>query len=91
MIALQVSLYPLGEENIEKHLNKFWQELKTEKINYRITPLSTVAWSADEEKLYSLVFKAFKKVREECRVVMVSTLTTGTEDDIKMLLKFLDS
>jgi uncharacterized protein YqgV (UPF0045/DUF77 family) len=89
MIAIQVSLYPIGEKDIDEKLNIFWEALKAENINFKITPLSTITWSVEEEKLYNSVFKAYKKVRKICPAVMVSTITTGDESDIENLLKFL--
>ncbi len=53
MIAIQVSLYPLGQEDIDSVLKIFWDVLKQENIDYRITPLSTVVWGEDEEYLYN--------------------------------------
>ena len=89
MIAIQVSLYPIGEKDIESKLNVFWDTLKNENIDFKITPLSTITWSDDEDKLYSIIFKAYKKVRETSRAVMVTTTTMGSESDIKTLLNFL--
>ena len=89
MIAIQVSLYPIGEKDVESKLNVFWDTLKSENIDFKITPLSTIAWSNDEDKLYSVIYKAYKKVRETCRSVMVTTTTTGNEADIQKLLNFL--
>jgi uncharacterized protein YqgV (UPF0045/DUF77 family) len=89
MIAIQVSLYPIGEKDIEKPLNIFWNVLKDEKINYKITPLSTITWGSNEEKLYTAVYKAYKEARKICRAVMVTTLTTGEEKEIDILLQFL--
>ncbi len=90
MIAIQVSLYPLGEKDIDSKLKVFWDILKNENINFKITPLSTIAWSDNEEQLYSIIFKAYKKVRENSRAVMVTTTTTGNEQEIKQLLNFLE-
>ncbi|MCL4415523.1 MAG: hypothetical protein M1365_02310 [Actinobacteria bacterium] len=89
MIALQVSLYPIGENDLDKPLNAFWQVLKDENIKYKICPLSTIAWDEDEEKLYNGVYKAYKKAREICRAVMVTTLTTGKIDEINVLLEYV--
>ncbi|MHB1346778.1 MAG: hypothetical protein ACYCXK_04730 [Candidatus Humimicrobiaceae bacterium] len=89
MIAIQVSLYPIGEKDIESKLNVFWDTLKNENIDFKITPLSTITWSDDEDKLYGIIFKAYKKVRETSRAVMVTTTTIGSESDIKTLLNFL--
>ena len=89
MIAIQVSLYPLGEKDIDGKLNVFWEILKSESIDFKITPLSTITWSENEDKLYSTIFKAYKKVRETSRAVMVTTVTTGTDNEIKELLNFL--
>jgi len=89
MIAIQVSLYPIGEKDVESKLNVFWDILKSENIDFKITPLSTITWSEDEDKLYSVIYKAYKKVRETCRSVMVTTTTTGNEADIQKLLNFL--
>lgn len=89
MIAIQVSLYPLGEKDINSRLNVFWEILRKENIDFKITPLSTITWSDNEEKLYSVIFKAYKKVRKTSRAVMVTTITTGTDQEIKQLLNFL--
>ena len=89
MIAIQVSLYPIAEKDIESKLKVFWEILKNENIDFQITPLSTIAWSDDEDKLYNTIFKAYKKVRETSRAVMITTTTTGDETDIKQLLHFL--
>jgi uncharacterized protein YqgV (UPF0045/DUF77 family) len=89
MIAIQVSLYPIGEKDIESKLKVFWDILKSKNIDFKIMPLSTIAWSDKEDKLYSIIFKAYKKVRKTCRTVMVTTTTTGNDLEIKELLNFL--
>lgn len=90
MIAIQVSLYPIGEKDIEGKLKIFWDILKNENIDFKIMPLSTVAWSDNEDKLYSVIFKAYKKVRETSRAVMVTTTAIGSDQEIKQLLTFLE-
>lgn len=89
MIAIQVSLYPIGEKDIESKLKVFWDILKNENIDFKITPLSTITWSEDEDKLYNIIFKAYKAVRKTSRAVMVTTTTTGDELAVKELLNFL--
>ena len=89
MIAIQVSLYPLGEKDIESKLKVFWAVLKNEGIDFKIMPLSTIVWSDNEDRLYKIIFKAYKKVRKTCSAVMVTTTTTGNELEIKQLLNFL--
>jgi uncharacterized protein YqgV (UPF0045/DUF77 family) len=89
MIAIQVSLYPIGEKDIEKPLNIFWNVLEDEKVSYKITPLSTITWGSDEEKLYMAIYKAYKEARKICHAVMVTTLTTSEEKEIGNLLQFL--
>lgn len=89
MIAIQVSFYPIGEKDIEKPLNAFWEVLKSENINYKITPLSTITWDNDEDKLYNTIYKAYKEARENGPAVMITTLTTGDKGEINKLLGFL--
>ncbi len=48
MILLQVSIYPIGDCKIDETLNIFWDNLKRKKINFKITPLSTIIWSEEE-------------------------------------------
>ena len=36
MIAIQVSLYPLEQEDINKSLEVFWEVLRENNIDYRI-------------------------------------------------------
>lgn len=89
MIAIQVSLYPIGEKDIKKSLDNFWNVLREENINYKVTPLSTITWSDDEDKLYQAIYKAYKKARKISPVVMVMTLTTGDKERIGELLDYL--
>lgn len=94
MIAVQVSLYPLETDKIEKNLKIFWKELEKQKIKYKITPLSTIVWTEEETgsaetDIYLAVFNAYKKVRITCRAVMVTTTTTGSRTEINKLLEFL--
>lgn len=89
MIAIQVSLYPIGEKDIKKSLDDFWSVLKEENINHKVTPLSTITWGDDEEKLYQAIYKAYKKARKNSPAVMVTTLTTGTKKQIGELLDYL--
>ena len=89
MIAIQISLYPLGEEDIKSKLDIFWNTLKNENIDFKVTPLSTIAWSKNEDKLYNIIFKAYKEVKKTCKAVIVTTITTGDEREINELLNFL--
>jgi len=84
MIAIQVSLYPLEQADINKGLDLFWRALRDHKINYRIT----ITWDEDEERLYNTIFKAYREVRKAGPAVMVTTLTTGKPDRIKELLDY---
>ncbi len=89
MIAIQVSLYPVGQKDFIKTLNTFWKVLKDKNINHKITPLSTITWDEDEDRLYNTIFEAYRKAREAGPAVMVTTVTTGDKDKIDELLSFL--
>ncbi len=88
MITMQINIYPLGEKDIGAKLNIFWDFLRNEKINFKVTALSTIAWSDDEDKLYDIVFQAYKKVRKTGNAIMITTTTTGNEQEIKQLLNY---
>ena len=90
MIAIQVSLYPLQQADIDHALEEFWKVLRQEKTEHRITPLSTVIWSEDEEHLYNTVFAAYKKAREKGPAVMVQTLITAEKKRVDELLGYLN-
>lgn len=89
MIAIQVSLYPVGQEDFIKPLNAFWEVLEEKDINHKITSLSTITWDEDEDRLYNTIFEAYRKAREAGPAVMVTTVTTGDKDNINELLSFL--
>ncbi|MCG9480059.1 MAG: hypothetical protein K9H14_07625 [Actinomycetia bacterium] len=89
MIALQISLYPVGQEEIKAALDAFWESLSGQNVKYKITPLSTITWSEDEDFLYQSVFKAYRKARKFGHAVMVTTLTTGNQQEIEQLLDFM--
>jgi hypothetical protein len=88
MIAIQVSLYPLEQADINRSLKVFWKVLEEKNVDYRITPLSTITWGDDEKGLYNMIFDAYLKARKEGPAVLVSTLVTGDEERIKELLDF---
>ncbi len=88
MIIIQVSLYPLGEKDIESRLNIFWDFLRNKNIDFKVTPLSTIIWAEDEGNLFDLVFKAYKKAREKGNTVMITTVATGTNKEINRLLNY---
>ena len=85
---MQINIYPLGEKDIGAKLNIFWDFLRNEKINFKVTALSTIAWSDDEDRLYDIVFQAYKKVRKTGNAIMITTTTTGNEQEIKQLLNY---
>ena len=89
MIAIQVSLYPVGQVDFIKPLNTFWKTLMDKNINHKITPLSTITWDEDEDMLYNAIFEAYRKARKAGPAVMVTTVTTGDKDRIDELLNFL--
>ncbi len=89
MIAIQVSLYPVGQVDFIKPLNTFWKTLKDKNINHKITPLSTITWDEDEDMLYNAIFEAYRKAREAGPAVMVTTVTIGDSENIDELLSFL--
>lgn len=89
MILMQVSLYPLGLNDLSIPLNEFWDMLKKNDINFKICPLSTAVWHEDEEWLNTKIFALYKNIREKSKVVMVTTITTGSSKDISELIAFL--
>jgi uncharacterized protein YqgV (UPF0045/DUF77 family) len=89
MIAIQVSLYPVGREDFLEPLDVFWKVLKERKIKHKITPLSTITWDDDEDRLYKTIFEAYREARKLSPAVMVTTTTTGDEKQIGELLGFL--
>lgn len=98
MIIIQVSLYPTGTAHIEELVQIFWDELKNQNIEFKVTPMSTVIIyppinnkdnaEIDEEKALMSVFKAYKKARLKGKAVIVLTLTTGTKEELKKTLEF---
>lgn len=89
MIAIQVSLYPVGREDFLEPLNMFWKVLKDREVKHKITPLSTITWDEDEDRLYRTIFEAYREARKISPAVMVTTTTTGDKEHIDELLSFL--
>ena len=44
MIAVQISLYPVRQQNIDETLDAFWASLGRKMVKYKINPLSKVTW-----------------------------------------------
>jgi len=89
MIAIQVSLYPLEQEDINRVLEIFWGYLRKNDIDHRITPLSTLVWGEDEDHLFKIIFRAYKEARRQGPAVMVTTVTTADKARISELLGYL--
>jgi uncharacterized protein YqgV (UPF0045/DUF77 family) len=89
MILIQISLYPLAQQDISQPLNEFWDILKKNNINFKICPLSTIVWHEDEDWLNEKIFSAYKSIRKNYKVVMVTTVTTGSREEMANLVAFI--
>jgi len=75
-VGVQVSLYPLGQEDLLPAIQDIWDALEEAGLRQQPGPLSTLAWGEDQAVLRALQ-EGFRRATRRGPAVMVVTLTNA--------------
>ena len=75
-ISAQVSLYPLGQDDLSPSIDAAVGEFERHGVECRTGSMSTVLWG-DDEKVFTALLGAFREAASRGRVVMTVTLSNA--------------
>lgn len=75
-IAVQVSLYPLGQADLAPAIEEIWRALAAHGLPYQVGALSTVT-AGDDGAVFAALREGFAQATARGPVVMVVTLTNA--------------
>ena len=75
-ITAQVSLYPLGQDNLSPPINSALETLDEHGLEKQTGTMSTLVWG-DDEKVFPALAKAFRKAASQGETVMVITVSNA--------------
>jgi len=75
-VGVQVSLYPLGQQELLPAIQEIWDALEKAGLRQQPGPLSTLAWGQDQVVLDALR-EGFRQATRHGPAVMVITVTNA--------------
>ncbi len=75
-VSAQVSLYPLGQEDLSPAVTEIWKALAAHGLEYTPGPMSTLTWG-DDEVILNALRDGFRRAAELGPAVLVITLTNA--------------
>ncbi|MFP3896546.1 MAG: YkoF family thiamine/hydroxymethylpyrimidine-binding protein [Anaerolineales bacterium] len=75
-ISVQISLYPLGQEDYSSPVHEVWDVLSERGLPYRMGSMSTVVWG-DEGEVFAALREAFVRVTKSGLAVMTMTVSNA--------------
>ena len=75
-MSAQISLYPLGQEDLNPAIEAVWAVLKEHGLSIEVSSMSTVTWG-DCEEVFAALQEAFSRAAELGHAVMVVTLSNA--------------
>lgn len=75
-VSAQVSLYPLGQEDLAPAIGEIWKALAAHGLDYTPGPMSTLTWG-DDEAILNALRDGFRRAAELGPAVLVITLTNA--------------
>lgn len=87
-VTFQVSLYPVGQSDFKKPIDRFIGDLKKDDIKVAVHETSTIG-SGDIEKVFESLRKAYSAAAKSGDTVMVLTVVNGapTKEELEKLNK----
>ncbi len=79
-ISAQVSLYPLGQQDLLPGIQALWDALEKAGLDYQAGSMSTVVYGPDQAVLEALR-QGFERASESGQAVMVITLSNACPVD----------
>lgn len=75
-ITAQVSLYPLGQEDLSPSIDSVTKTLDEHGVDKETGVMSTLVWG-DDEKVFPAIVEAFRKAASRGETVMVITVSNA--------------
>lgn len=75
-VSAQVSLYPLGQADLEPAIAEIWKALAAHGLDYTPGPMSTLVWG-DDDAILAALRDGFRRAAELGPAVLVITLTNA--------------
>jgi uncharacterized protein YqgV (UPF0045/DUF77 family) len=75
-ITAQVSLYPLGQDDLSPSIDAAIGEVERHGVEHRTGEMSTVLWG-DDEKVFPALMGAFREAASRGHAVMVITVSNA--------------
>ncbi len=75
-VSAQVSLYPLGQEDLAPAIGEIWRALAAYGLEYTPGPMSTLTWG-DDKTILNALRDGFRRAAELGPAVLVITLTNA--------------
>lgn len=75
-VSAQVSLYPLGQEDLNPAIAEVWNALAAHGLDYTPGPMSTLVWG-DDDAILAALRDGFRRAAELGPAVLVITLTNA--------------
>ncbi len=75
-VSAQVSLYPLGQDDLGPAIEGFWRALDNQDLEQERGPMSTLVWG-DDEAVFAALQDGFRRAAERGGTVMVVTLSNA--------------
>ena len=75
-VTAQVSLYPLGQDDLSPTIDAAVGEFERKGVEFRTGEMSTVLWG-DDEKVFPALLGAFREAASRGHAVMVITVSNA--------------
>jgi len=75
-VSAQISLYPLGQKNLDPAIRAVWAVLERHGLDYQVGAMSTLAWGEDSD-VFAALQEAFEEATRSGPAVMVVTISNA--------------
>ena len=75
-VTAQVSVYPLGQDDLQPAIEAVWAAFRTAKLQYRTGAMSTLV-EGEADVLFAALARAFQAAAQRGATVMVATVSNA--------------
>jgi len=76
MISVEVSFYPLGEENYKEIVNQFLEEINKSGLKFSVNHMSTII-IGETDKIFDFLKEAFKEFSKNKKCILKATFSNA--------------
>jgi uncharacterized protein YqgV (UPF0045/DUF77 family) len=81
-VQAEVSLYPLGQKNLAKPVNRFCELLQKGGIEVRRGPMSSLI-TGESDVIFRSLKEAFEQLAEEYEVVLTAKISNACPESVE--------